>query len=61
MAVVDCAVKQVEDIARYHRREGHEAPVLAEAVDAKSLGHDGREYAEQKAVTQARKPRYKAE
>ena len=36
-------VKQVEHVTRYYRAECHEPPVLAEAVDTKRLGDNGRE------------------
>ena len=58
MAVKDGAVKQVEDVARDGGRERHEAPVLAQAVDAERLGHDGGEH---EAVAEARQARHEAE
>jgi len=56
VAVEDGAVEEVEDVARYDRRQRHEAPVLAEAVDAEGLGDDGGEHAEEEAVAQAGEP-----
>lgn len=61
VAVKDHAVKQVEDVARDDRAERHEAPVLAEAVDAERLGDDGGEDAKEKAVAEPREARDEAE
>jgi hypothetical protein len=54
MAVKDDTIKQVENIARDDGTERHEPPVLAQAVDAEGLGHDGREDAEKEPVAEAR-------
>ena len=61
MAVEDEAVEDVEDVAGDDGRERHEAPVLAEAVDAEGLGDDGREDSKEKAVAQPREPGDEAE
>lgn len=54
VVVQDGAIDKVEDVGGEDGRERHEAPVLAEAVDAKRLGHDGREDAKEQAVGNAR-------
>ena len=54
MAVEDHAIEQVEDVARNDGAEGHEPPVLTEAVDAKRLGDYGGEDAKEEAVAEAR-------
>lgn len=61
VGVEDGAVEEVEDVARDDRRQGHEAPVLAEAVDAERLGDDGRVHAEQEAVAEAAEPGHEAQ
>lgn len=61
VAIKDGAVEQIEDVARDHGAEGHEAPVLAQAVDAKRLGHDGGEDAKEEAVAEARQARHEAQ
>lgn len=50
VVVVYRAVEIVEDVATEHRCEGHHAPVLRESVDAKGVGDDGREDAEEHTV-----------
>ena len=52
VAVEDHAVELVEDGAGEDGAEGHETPVLAQAVDAERLGHDGGEDAEQEPVAE---------
>lgn len=47
------AIEQIENIARYDRREGHAPPVLAEAGDTKGFSDEGGEDAEKEAVGQA--------
>ena len=61
MAVKDHAIEQVENVARNDWAEGHEPPVLAEAVDAKRLGDDGREDAKEEAVPETRQARDEAQ
>jgi len=61
VAVKDEAVEEVEDVARDDGAQRHEAPVLAQAVDAKGLGHDGGEDAKQKTVAEARQARDEAQ
>lgn len=53
MVVVDHAVEHVEDIPADDGREGHAAPVGAEAVDAECFGDEGGEAAEEEAVGDA--------
>ncbi len=54
VAVQDRAIDEVKDVGGEDGRERHEAPVLAEAVDAKRLGHNGREDAKEQAVGDTR-------
>lgn len=56
VTVEDEAVEDVEHVAGEDGRQRHEAPVLAEAVDAKGLSDDGREDAEEEAVAQPGEP-----
>lgn len=51
--VKDGAVKQVENIGRNYGRDRHEAPVLAQAADAKRLGDNGGENTKEEAVGEA--------
>ncbi len=60
MAVKDHAIEQVENVARNDWAEGHEPPVLAEAVDTKRLSDDGRENAKEEAVAKTRQARDEA-
>lgn len=53
VAVVRGAVKEVENVGREDGRQRHEAPVLAQAVDAKRLGDDGWEHAKEEAIAEA--------
>lgn len=53
MAVKDDTVEEVEDVSGQDGRQGHEAPVLRQAVDAKGLGDDGGEDAKEEAVAEA--------
>ncbi len=57
VGVVDAAVQQVEDVARQDGRQGHGAPVLAQAVHAEAVGHQARVDAEEHAIRKARQAR----
>lgn len=53
VVVVDHAVEQVEHVSADDGRQGHAAPVGAEAVDAEGLGDEGREAAKEEPVAEA--------
>lgn len=48
-------VEEIEDVARHDWRQGHQAPILAEAVYPEGLRNNRREHAEKNAVGEARK------
>lgn len=57
--IVDFAVEDVEDVARDNGRKCHEAPVLAEAMDAESLSDDGGKHSKEEPVRDAGQTRDK--
>lgn len=61
VVVKDGAVEQIEDVGRDDGGERHEAPVLAQAADAKRLGDDGGEDTKEEAVRQTGEPRHQEE
>ncbi len=61
VVVKDGAVEQVEDVGRDDGCERHEAPILAQAADAKRLGDNRGEDAKEEAVGQAGEARHEEE
>ncbi len=59
MSIVDVPIDEVEDVTENDRCQRHTAPILAQALDAKSLGNKSWIDAEEEAVGQACKSRDK--
>lgn len=60
ITIIGSAVEEIENIGRDDRAQRHEAPILAEAVDAKCFGDDGWKDAEKETVAQTRETRDEA-
>lgn len=50
VAIINGAVEEIEDVAAHHRRQGHGAPVLAQAGHAERVSHKAGVDAEEEAV-----------
>jgi hypothetical protein len=61
MTIKDNTVEQVKDVAWDYGAQRHEAPILAQSMNAERLGDDGGEDAKEEPITKARQARHKAQ
>jgi hypothetical protein len=61
MGIIHESIKDVKDVARHNRGEGHTPPILTKAVDPKSFSDEWREDSEQESISKTRQSWYELE